>query len=110
MRRMPAIHFLCRDRLNLHRVSEDGDHESGNWAVAAADADRLIGGMIFLHNAKSDRSYYGGRIKSARAITTEDARSVRYVFRFEPLAEAKGIRWRGASHSMAHSSGVVEDP
>ncbi|PTL79835.1 hypothetical protein [Vitiosangium sp. GDMCC 1.1324] len=106
---MPSIHFICRDRLNLHRVSDDGEYESGNWGVTAADAEKLIGGMIYLHNTKSERSYFGGRIKMARPVVTDDARSVRFVFRIEPLQEAREVRWTGADHGMAWTSGVVED-
>ncbi|NNC19691.1 hypothetical protein HJC22_28635 [Corallococcus exiguus] len=105
---MPSIHFKCVDRLNLHRVSDD-EYESGNWVVAPADAQRLIGGMIYLHNTKSERSYFGGKIKSARPVRTNDRIPDRIVFRFVPLSEARGIRWRGIDHINAHQSGVVED-
>ena len=105
---MPSIHFKCEDRLNLHRVSDDGEYESGNWDVTAADAEKLVGGMIYLHNTKSERSYFGGRIKSARCVVTDDAHPVRFIFRFKPLSEARDVRWNGAKHNMAWTSGVVD--
>jgi hypothetical protein len=46
---------------------------------------------------------------SARTVVTDDAHSVRFVFRFKPLPEAREVRWKGAKHGMAWKSGVVED-
>ncbi len=105
---MPSIHFLCRDRLNLHRVSESNEYESGNWAVSASEAEKLVGGMIYLHQKKATPSYFGGLIKSARVLTSQDARSIRYIFRFVPMTEAKEVRWKGNDHAMAWTGGVIE--
>ena len=104
---MLCIHFLCRDRLNVHAVKHPV-YESGDWDVSKEDAERLVGGMIFLHQAKAQTSYVGGRIESFREIDTEMAHSRRVVFKFTSLAEGKGVRWQGADHSMAWTSGVVE--
>jgi len=105
---MASIHFICKEDDHLHRVTADGGYDSGNWFVTAADADALIGGMIFLHRTKADRSYFGGKIKSARPITNESG-SPCFVFRFTPSQEGKNAPWRGANHTRAWTSGVIGD-
>lgn len=106
---MPSVHFLCRGRLHLHKVIDSPDYESGNWPVSEAEASELVGGMIYLHETKAERSYFGGRINSFRAIVTDDPNPFRIVFRLTALPEGKGASWKGAGHGMASKSGVVED-
>lgn len=61
--------------------------------------------MLYLHQKKSERSYFGGRISVAREIVTGHAHAVRYV----PLPEAKGVEWKGENHSMAWTGGLVDE-
>jgi len=68
---MPSIHFICRGGLNVHRVPGSSDYESGDWDVTVAEAQRLVGEMVYLHEAKVERSYYGGRVRSFRTIVTD---------------------------------------
>src|SRR5438445_7469752 len=72
---MPSIHFICRGSLNVHVVKHPV-YESGVWDVEN-DAAQLVGGMMFLHEKKADRSYFGGRIESYRVVETDYARSRR---------------------------------
>jgi len=104
---MLCIHFLCRDRLNVHAVNHPV-YESGEWDVPLEDAERLVGGMIFLHQTKSQRSYAGGRIESYRVVETNRAHSRRIIFKFTSASEGKDVRWKGADHPMAWTGGVVE--
>src|SRR6267142_6802866 len=60
---MPSIHFICRGGLNLHVVKHPV-YECGVWDVEN-DAPKLVGGMLHLHEAKADSSYFGGRIESS---------------------------------------------
>lgn len=103
---MASIHFICRDWLNLKRISDDV-WESGDWNVSEADAETLIGGMIYLHERKRTRSYFGGEILSYRIVYTDNARPERIVFRFRVVPDARGEQWAGASHAMAWTSGVL---
>jgi len=104
---MPSIHFICRRGLNLNVVKHPV-YESGVWVVEE-EAAGLVGGMMYLHETKADKSYFGGRIDSQRIVETDYARSRRVVFTVTSLREGKGVRWRGAAHGMAWTSGVVED-
>jgi len=103
---MPSIHFICRGGLNLHVVKHPV-YECGVWDVEN-DAPKLVGGMLYLHEAKADSSYFGGRIESFRVVETDEAHSLRVVFTVRSLREGKGVRWCGAAHGMAWTSGVVE--
>jgi hypothetical protein len=51
----------------------------------------------------------GGRIESYREVQTDLAHSRRIIFTFTSTADGKGVRWKGAEHSMAWTGGVVED-
>ncbi|TMB35491.1 MAG: hypothetical protein E6J62_02705 [Deltaproteobacteria bacterium] len=104
---MPSIHFICRRGLNL-QVVKHPVYESGVWDIEK-DAPRLVGGMMFLHETKADKSYFGGRIESYRVVETDEAHSRRVVFTVTSLREGKGASWRGTAHGMAWTSGVVED-
>ena len=104
---MLSIHFICRGSLNVHVVKHPV-YESGVWDVEN-NAAKLVGGMLYLHEAKADPSYFGGRIESFRVVETDEAHSRRIVFTVTSLREGKGVRWRGTAHGMAWTSGVVED-
>jgi hypothetical protein len=104
---MTEIHFICRRGLNLQTIKHPV-YESGFWDVSREDAERLAGGMVFLHETKSKPSYFGGRIDAFREVDTDMPHARRVIFRLTSLSEAKGVKWRGASHGMAWTSGVVE--
>ncbi len=103
-----SIHFICRGELGVTPLKHP-IYETGEWDVSREDAERLVGGMVYLHETKSERSYFGGRIETFREVDTDMAHARRIVFKFRSTADAKGVRWRGASHNMAWTSGVVED-
>jgi hypothetical protein len=105
---MASIHFICRDRANLHPVGHP-IYDSGDWDITVEDAARLTGGMIFLHQAKAQLSYFGGVIESHRLTETGNAHSQRVVFRFTFVPEGKDVKWRGADHDRAWTSGIVGD-
>lgn len=103
-----SIHFICRGRLNLHALKHPL-YESGNWDLSSEDAARVVGGLIFLHETKAERSYFGGRIEGFREIETDNARSRRVVFRFtSSVTEGKGREWQGDDSPRAWTSGVVD--
>jgi len=106
---MLGLHLLCRDRLNLTRGAEPDTWESGFWDVPSTEATRLVGGMIYLHQTKGARSYFGGRVLASREVETESAHSKRIVFTFVFDASARDVSWRGADHGMAVTGGVVEE-
>jgi hypothetical protein len=54
--------------------------------------------MIFLHHAKAQRSYFGGRIDAYKQVDTQNAHKRRIVFTFTFTPEGKGSAWYGADH------------
>jgi hypothetical protein len=111
---MRAIHFICkRDNghslNNLHFDKSTGLYRSGNWNVSDETAQSLVGGWLYLHATKTARSEFGGRIIGFEPIHDPDvARSDRIIFLVRKEAEGSDQEWRGQSHMMAHSSGVID--
>ncbi len=104
---MAEIHFICRRGQNVETVKHPV-YDTGTWDVSPQDAERLLGGMVFLHETKAKPSYFGGRVESFREVETDMPHARRVVFRLTSLKEGKGVNWRGANHGMAWTSGVVD--
>ncbi len=111
---MRAIHLKCEHengRPHGLDVADRATHRyrSCCWDITPEDAALLVGGWLYLHETKKERSYFGGRVLSFDHIRRDDlAHPNRIAFLVEAKAEARGLRWRGASHVMAHCGGVVE--
>ena len=90
---MAGIHLIARGRLNVNPAPDaegDGEWESGNWALTEATAAGLVGGDIYLHEKKSEPSYFGGTILAFRRLADgDDADKV--VFRFRFTAAHRGV-------------------
>jgi len=65
--------------------------------------------MLYLHQSKGTRSYFGGRISSFREVETDRARSARIVFSFTFEEKGRAASWQGAKHAMAVKGGVVNE-
>jgi hypothetical protein len=104
-----GLHLLCKDRVNLSRGAEPGTWESGFWDVSRENAATLVGGMLYLHQTKGDRSYFGGRISAFKEAETEKARGTRIVFTFTFEEKGRGASWLGTKHAMAVKGGVVNE-
>ena len=113
---MAAIHFICRrdehadysPHPNLLYDRDTAQWVSGYWDVSLDDARVLVGGRIYLHSAKAEGAYFGGRIvEPFFVVQTTHAHELRIAFVFDALPSCRGIRWRGANHAMAWTSGVV---
>ncbi len=106
---MSRIHLLCKKGENLKEtVQKSGIWESGNWVVTADEAQRLVGGTLYLHETKGKRSYFGGRITGFRPIVTNDKIKERTIFTFEFLPQAKDVAWPPGS-SVRHSQLIILD-
>lgn len=105
---MPCLHVICRAFLHVKKIDETS-YESGYWPVSEEYTNQLIGGMLFLHETKSERSYYGGTVKSFRKSGPESPHPGRMIFIFQPTADARGQRWRGQDDPMSWVGGVVRD-
>lgn len=118
-----SIHMICkRDGFRLRNMfmASDanapvelgaGQFASGFWDIPAADAKAAIGGTLYLHETKSKRAVFAGKIVDAQTVNYDAAHNVRVVFIVEPIAGAgRNAAWpkTGRNHAMAHYSGIIE--
>ena len=62
---MLALHLICRSARHVHTMG-GGLFESGFWDIPVAKGQRLVGGMLYLHETKGARSYFGGTVEAVR--------------------------------------------
>ena len=139
---MYGIHIIChhntyRNRPHgLYVVKEAyGDcpagmpyHLSHCWVISDQDAEKLKGGLLFLHDTKADKSFIGGRIIEMRKVRVDDpsthpiekdpkedegreegATKDRYTIYFENLGDkGRGIAWGGKGYAMEYITGAIE--
>lgn len=112
---MKVIHFLCRPKgrgmTGLSHVAGT-TYRSEAWPISEDEAQELVGGSIYLHEAKSKPSRIGGRILGYEVVTLDAAdpaaRKQRIAFTFESSAEGRNVPWRGQDHDMSMTSGVLD--
>ena len=86
--------------------TEPNIYFSGFWDLKSEEADSLVGGMIFLHETKAKPSRFGGRVLAYKIVSKlEYARSQRIEFKVQSMLEGRGVKWRGAEHTMASYGG-----
>ena len=79
------------------------------WKLSPEDAVRLVGGWVYLHDKKSEIARMGGVVTAVDpAEESKFLGQSRFAITFTSRAEAKRMRWRGASHTMAWTSGMIE--
>lgn len=103
---MPQVHFI--EKLRNQKTIDRTTHscESGNWQVAHAKAQSLIGGRIYFHETQAGESYFGGVITGFRILPPPDPQAGRVVFIFTADQEGKGVRagnsgWRNEQKTSA---------
>jgi hypothetical protein len=124
---MKVLHLINRKRPNSYQregltlVSDEPHHYvSCCWDLDFAECQTLIGGMIYLHNSKGEKSFMGGVVKEVEQIDlniggpyyqpTSDvrpARTLRVQIKFESTHEGRNVKWQGMDHSMAWTSGII---
>lgn len=93
------------------------------WDFKLEEMRELIGGMIFFHRSKSEKSYLGGIVHDVHQIEmTPDyegpyynpseeelpKRTSRVMFEFEVTKDSRDVKWRGLDHSMSYCGGIVD--
>ena len=93
------------------------------WDLDIEEMKDLIGGMIFFHISKTQRSYLGGKVLNVHPITMDkdydgpyyqpklediDKRSDRMMFEFEITLDGREVEWRGRNHMMEYVGGIVD--
>lgn len=106
------LHLLCRDALGVTCLDgKNAVYRSEAWALTADEVALLEGGRIYLHQAKSEPSYFGGSVLGMERLPTTQGELDRWALTVKSDIQGKGVEWdeRGKSHGMAWSSGVVTD-
>jgi len=101
--------------------NETNSYISCCWDFKLEEAKMLIGGMIFFHDTKSDRSKLGGNVVDAQLVKLDEEtefhkvdpddknrRQSRVMFKFEITPEGQEQKWRGKDHSMSWTSGIID--
>ncbi len=105
---MHEVHLICKRKgvglIGLVYDRAANRYTSGSWDFTKDEAERLIGGKIFLHQAKSSPSTMGGTVEAFQG-PDEDGR-VSFVFRSE--ADCRGKPWRGRDYGMAWTGGIID--
>ena len=111
---MNAIHFKCeRDPhgglTNLTFDKDSKTYRSGFWNISVEDAEKLVGGWVYLHEAKTVTSQFGGQVLEFEQVEREElAKKERIVLVLAPSKAGRGQKWRGKRHEMAWTGGVIE--
>ena len=106
----------------VSKSKEDGNiYISCCWDFKLEEAKTLIGGMIFFHDTKSDRSKLGGHVVDVQSVKLDEEtefhkadpedtskRQTRVMFKFEITPEGREQRWRGKDHAMSWTSGIID--
>ena len=100
---------------------EKNSYVSCCWDFDLEVAKTLIGGMIFFHDTKSEKSKLGGRVLDVQSIRLDedteyhkidpddkDKKQQRVMFKFEITPDGCNQRWRGKDHSMSWTSGIID--
>ena len=112
------LHLLCRRNgtalKGLTFDKETKTYVSRAWDFQMEQANKLLGGSIFLHEEKSKPSTIGGIVTDVFAVSLDEndpaAKKDRIAFKFEPKLEMKGVKWTGDNHAMAWNGGIkLED-
>ena len=105
-----------RKGLEVIKGSKPLQFKSGSWDPISMGfktvdefRDKMVGGMVFFHNSKTEPSFVGGLILEVDEVIEEQTkREVRLDITFQSMLEGKGEKWRGVDHMMSYNSGLVE--
>lgn len=109
-----AIHLineregLSRKGLTLQERATD-TWRSCCWLLSGEEQDALLGGWLYLHDAKAKPASFAGQILGFEPAKRDGAAiedGVAILFRAD--RSGRDQKWRGASHAMAWSSGVID--
>jgi len=108
-----SIHLICRREgaglkgiKQIDRVQQL--YRSVSWELSEADAREIKGGWVYMHPSKSEPSYFGGvvmGVEQTDSLSSHGNPEIAIIL--QSRKEARGQKWRGASHGMAWWSGLV---
>ncbi len=104
---MPRIHLICRNPLYLTKLQAP-EYESGFWTFYESEAQKLVNGTLYLHQKKSEPSYFGGVIAGFRLAADGEPYPGKIVFTVKAQDDCKDIPWEGDKHPMAWMGGILD--
>lgn len=111
---MNAIHLKCEREAGggLSKLTFDkpsGTYRSGSWNISPEEAESLVGGWVYLHEAKDVVSQFGGKVVTVEAAGRDAATGKdRVMLIVAPSRDGRGQKWRGQRNETAWSGGVIE--
>jgi hypothetical protein len=93
-----VIHFVERTD-NVRKIDKSkNEWESGYWPLTEEVAQKLVGGVLYLHRTKMTPSHFGGDIVDYR-IEEAGAKAGTVVFKLRAKADCKGVTIDGKGWS-----------
>lgn len=127
---MKALHVICQRDKKTNKLrgitpidAKANQYVSCCWDFDLEEMRGLIGGMIFFHAVKSERSLRGGVVYDVCSIDLDSPnigdyytpvedlkgkKSPRMMFKFEITKNGSGVKWRGSKFGMAYQGGIVD--
>jgi hypothetical protein len=110
---LPGLGGAAAERYGLKGLTpiegQPNTYWSCCWELNDSEAEDLVGGWLYLHQAKRQPSHFGGRILGFERLWNEGeaVRKDRVRLQIEARPEGIGRQWRGQHHRMAYTSRPV---
>ena len=102
-----VAHFKCLNRLGIKGLGNN-KYSSEAWDISDEDARQLVGGKVYFHTTKTEKSYFGGKVDSFEVLATDNAHERRIKLYLTAELDCKGVEWQGKDHMMSWYSGIIE--
>jgi hypothetical protein len=87
-----VVHFVERTD-NVRKIDPSrNEWESGAWPLTEQVAQKLVGGVLYLHRTKLASSHFGGEIIDYRIEQSGQEPVGRVVFKLRAKADCKGVK------------------
>lgn len=108
-----SLHLICRREnaglIGVKRIDPDENMwRSESWEISPDDANKIVGGWVYMHPAKNQPSEFGGvvvRVEHSGILDSHGRPEIAIIFQFQK--EARSQKWRGETHTRAWCSGPV---
>ena len=108
-----SIHLVCKPHgLSFYGLKLiDPKHliyRSGAWKFSLGDAERIKGGWVYMHAARTALSDFGGKIYRVDPLQNGIGdRELIFAIVFHVRREARNQKWRGDYSEPVWSGGLV---
>ncbi|MGB8279050.1 MAG: hypothetical protein WCF20_14395 [Methylovirgula sp.] len=103
---MARIHLICRGGRHL-KATNFPEYESGYWVLSETQVKELLNGFLYLHEKKSDPSYFGGVTSGHRLASHDEPSPGHVVLTIIAGDDCKNVAWEGDKHPMAWMGGIL---